>query len=76
MKTFTNSILAVAGTALFLALFSFGTYSVSKATDVEIQCKGKGEKCYEVKLNAHTKPQIIYKATNSATTILIRTPKQ
>jgi len=72
MKTFTNSILAVAGTTLFLALFSFGTYSVSQATDVEIQCKGKGEKCYVVKLNPYTKPQIIYKTKNSPTTILLR----
>lgn len=76
MKTFTNSILAVAGTALFLALFSFGAYSVSQAADVEIQCKGKGEKCYEIKINAHTKPQIIYKSHNSPTTILLRDSKK
>lgn len=76
MKTFTNSILAVAGTAFFLALFSFGTYSVSKAVDVEIQCQGKGEKCYEVRVDPYSKPQVIYKAYNSPTTILIKNRKQ
>lgn len=74
MKTSKNSILTLTGAILFTAIMILGSFSHSKASEVDIRCEGKGEICLRVRQGL--KLRTFYKHYGSGTVVVIENGKE